>query len=507
MHKLKILLLIFVYLMFFCFNFYVFQYICFFDIDDLNSTLDPYPLIAEENGRYVFNIISRIFCLHIPNLFGIHVQDSLSTLGLTIYSLILLLLFSVVSSFSLIKRKNYFIYFTLFIFSEFVFLYNYAFHNGYFYSSMVTFQYGYVFATAITLGFLLYIYNYIITGRLPRYKYLLGLCLLGFSAGNSTQFMCYTTAIVLFLLIFSYLIKRKLKIKKLKFLIKQKRIFYPVCSFFLGLTLMVTCPGFWAEVSWRHAESFQQIKDIFIPFFKEYYDVIILGYIKYYILILLLLFIILIDGFLKRKIGKYFYLCTTILFPIVGGLFYFATLILAGPTFPDYTIYYWIYEPFYHFCFLMILCSIISLIVGILLNNINNKRIKCFSFVMISIYCFISICNVNTFYKDEIETYINQLKDYKKNVYKNEKMMLYYSYKNIDKIKLIENIHIPNPRYMKRIYGLSFDEQLIYTNEQDAINFYEENGGVFSPQELIHLNFQKLKDKNFVLNNQEEKNE
>jgi hypothetical protein len=84
-------------------------------------------------------------------------------------------------------------------------------------------------------------------------------------------------------------------------------------------------------------------------------------------------------------------------------------------------------------------------------------------------------------------------------------MVLYYSYKNIDKIKLIKGADIPDPRYMEKIYGLSFEEPFIYTNEQDAINFYEENGGVFSPYELIHLKFQKLKDKNFVLNNQEEK--
>ena len=86
-------------------------------------------------------------------------------------------------------------------------------------------------------------------------------------------------------------------------------------------------------------------------------------------------------------------------------------------------------------------------------------------------------------------------------------MVLYYSYKNIDKIKLIKGAYIPDPRYMEKIYGLAFEEPFIYTYEQDAINFYEENGGVFSPQELTHLKFQKLKDKDFVLNNQKEKNE
>ena len=74
--------------------FFILQNFVTYDLDDINSTLySPTVFSLEENGRYVCNIISRIFSLHLPNLFNIHLQNFANTIGAILYTLTFLLLF------------------------------------------------------------------------------------------------------------------------------------------------------------------------------------------------------------------------------------------------------------------------------------------------------------------------------------------------------------------------------------------------------------------------------
>ncbi len=142
----------------------VLSHLCFFDVDDLNSTLDSYPLWREENGRYVCNFISRVVAVYIPKLLGIHFQNAANTIGLFGYIIILSLLFTISSMFYCLKDRNPIIYASLWTFAG-IFFYQYLNglnENSVFYFTLFSFQYGYVLAMVFALTFLLFVYKYIV---------------------------------------------------------------------------------------------------------------------------------------------------------------------------------------------------------------------------------------------------------------------------------------------------------------------------------------------------------
>lgn len=495
MNNIKNILLMVFYLLLFGFIFFLFRDICIFDVDDLKSTIEPYPLWREENGRFVFNILSRIFCLHIPNILGIHVQNALSSIGVCMYAIIQLFLFTVVGCFYLLKNKNIFIFLLPFLFVTGIFYCNYM-EEHFFYYTIVSFQYGYMFATATVLSFLLLLYNYVLNGKLPDRKYLWLTCLLGFCAGNSTQFMCYTVIITIFLLFMTYFIKRKFNVKKIKNLIKLKRVFLPVLSFFSGFVLMVACPGFWNEVAWRHAKSFEEIKDIFVPFLKGVFNVVILRYQRFLYLVLFLILAIIIIGIIKKQFKNNLLKCIIICFPIVGAFGYFLTLILAGSTFPSEELKFWFYEPFYHFCYLMILSTVVSMLFGFLISETKNRIFK-FCFCIIFILFSSQIINHVSF-----EKYIGikeEIKNNRINEYINEKMILYYYHNGIEEMK-ITKVSLPYQDYFYKIYNIKLLNNPVIVEKEEAIAHYNSLGGTFSSKELKRTDFQKLYDKDFVLN-------
>ena len=102
----------------------IFSNLCFFDVDDLNSTLDSPPFWREEDGRYVCNFISSLVVVYIPKLLGIHLQNAANTIGMFAYIIILSLLFTVSSMFYCLKDRNPIIYASLWTFAG-IFFYQY----------------------------------------------------------------------------------------------------------------------------------------------------------------------------------------------------------------------------------------------------------------------------------------------------------------------------------------------------------------------------------------------
>ena len=297
----KQILLFLLYLLIFGLSYHLFSNLCYFDTDDLNSTIAPYPLLLEENGRYVFNILSRVVCIHIPNLLNIHIQDALTTIGDFAYAVIQLLLFSIIGLFSCFKSKKISIFTLFFSFAALCFYNNYVLNFNLFFSTIVSYQYGYALATATAIGFLAVVYFYIINKKSPSNNVLLPICIIGFCAGNSTQFMSYSLALTFFFLGLFLLKSQNFDIKKTIDIIRNKSIFLPVCSFFAGLTLMVLCPGFWNEVAWRHAKSLQEIVETLPVFVKEYTNVVFINQGKIWALLVILVLSILVLGYMKKE--------------------------------------------------------------------------------------------------------------------------------------------------------------------------------------------------------------
>lgn len=488
----KQILLFLLYLLIFGISYHLFSNLCYYDTDDLNSTIAPYPLLQEENGRYVFNILSRVVCIHIPNLFNIHIQDALTTIGNFTYAMIQLLLFSIIGAFSCFKSKKIGIYTLFFAFAALCFYNNYVLNFNIFFSTIVSYQYGYAMATAAAIGFLAVVYFYIINEKTPSDKVLFFICIIGFCAGNSTQFMSYSVALTLFFLGLFLLKLQNFDFKKAVDILKNKSIFLPVCSFFAGLTLMVLSPGFWNEVSWRHAKSVQEVLETIPVFVKEYINVVFINQCKIWVLLIILVLSVLVLGYLKKEFKKYLNTVIIAILPVFSGLCYFATLILAGKTFPGIGIVTWVNEPFYTFCWLMTTCAVIAMLFGILVNNISSLKAKrtFYSVTIIFLLFTAGLPNVS-----EYDNRYNNLKFLRKDIYKAEKIIYFYATKTEQNEIIIPDFdfnQIHWPTYFEHVYGIELKSEPVKIDYDEAIEKFKQLGGKISEFETDKPRFKNI---------------
>lgn len=485
--------------------------LCIYDVDDLNSTYDSYPLWREENGRYIANIISRFFLVHIPNLFGIHLQNAVNSIGMVIYIFILSSLFSVVSLFYFSNNKTPITFSFLWLFTGLVF-FDYA-AKSIFYSTIASFQYGYVLASVFSILFLYFVYKYISeyieNNQEIEYsrKKIIFLSIFAFCAGNSTQIAAYSNFIILILLGILFLVKNNFDIQRTKKELFNKNTITILLSYLAGFMCMVACPGFWIEVSWRHTSSLQQIYMDFIPFVNEFFHIVIIQHLCFYKIIFILVIALIIKDICNKKTIKecIFNTCLKLL-PIVGVLTYYFTLILGGQTFPSFDKHFWLIEPFYEFYLLMIFCTVICLLIGELMKN--NKHYYNF-IILVFVYIIISslyITNIDHILNKR-EIFIRDFAKIRQDVYLCEKILMTEVYKD-KKIILPEtynkkyNMYSSEPlsRYLPKAYGIELEKDVDTLNDKETMEYFYSIGGTITEEEKNKTDFQKLFDKNFVLN-------
>ena len=449
------------------FIFFILQNFVAYDIDDINSTLySPSKFLMEENGRYVCNILSRIFSLHLPNMLGMHIQNFSNSIGAILYTLTFLLLFYRSALFVKLKEKNPII-FALMTLIPIAAISKYILINDIEYSFFYSYQYGYILASIFGISFLYFVFDFIYNNKNFSKKDIILISLLGFCAGNSSQIICYSTAITIFGLFLIAFIREK----NISVLLKKNKItLIPVVSFFSGMAAMVFCPGFWKEVSWRHLESFEQLKEIFVPFFKTFYNIVFINNLIYFKIIFVLFLTILVIAKCKNNLKEYTYKTMTSLLPIVGVIFYYITLILGGPTFPSEELKFWLYEPFYNYYFLVVVSTTICILVGLLCKLLEKDLLKV---ILATVLPIISI----SFLDIPIDNYKNlvqKMKETRQTVYTCDKYLLNQIEKENDKITLPDfchtvNIYSSSDKYLKSVYKI--DKEFIdiqYTDYKTA---------------------------------------
>lgn len=506
-------LVIFFILTFLFFNLY--KYNVIFDFDDLNSTIDSYPLLYEENGRYVCNFLSRVIGMYIPLLLNIHPQDFINSAGAVIFAMILSGLMLIISKFVMLNDEKNYLY-PLFSILPIILYINYYKSTPPAYTSIYSFQYGYVLASLFSIAFLYFIYKYIFFEKEANKKNLILYITLGFCAGNSTQIATETTAVVITLLVLYKFAEFKFDFQKFKEFFSNKCILYPVIGFFGGFFLMTACPGFWREVSWRHVSSFNEIIENFIPFIEQFQDFVFLSVIVIFKFILYISIIILIISLIKKQFLKGLSLILAGLFPIIGIIIYYFLTILGGKTFPSTPLGFWVQEIFYHYYYLMILSVVFIFLSGCITFFLKNKYLK----YIVSILILFSFFKINPDFlnfSDFLPT-IDNFKIRRQEIYKCEKLYIYQLYnleKNINNESDFKEIIIPNycitdlslsslnNRYINKVYGKYFNQKF---NLKDTIsdddNIFDKMGGgvTFTKEEIENAKFQNLYDKNFVCN-------
>lgn len=503
-------LILFVFIFWFAFP--ILNNMFIFDFDDLNSTLDPYPFIREENGRYICHIISRIICVYIPNLLGIHLQNAINTIGMFAYILILFLLFTVTAKFYYLKDKDSLIYAFVFLYAALLF-FSYMSPENYFYSLIISFQYGYVLAAVFSILFLYIVYRYLIIKQTGKFSFKYSLKriiiygIIAFCAGNSTQIATYSLFVMLVLFALLTLLQNKFNLKKTKNVLFNKNTILVINAYFLGFLCMVCCPGFWNEVAWRHTSSVHQVFTDFIPFIKDWYVVVIQNNISFYVTIgFLMLLNIIRDYSLGKKADYVIYNNLLKIIPILGVWAYYFTLILGGRTFGGSNISFWLIEPFYNFYILMIFAVVISMFVGEFFrrNSFYNK-IYIISFIFL-IY-FIYHWNIQPPIFEKRNEFKEFLAEERRLHYDVEKAMLLSLYKNEPIILPAEkrqnvSILFVWDRYLKSVYGIKKDNLVIIESDYPStMDHFYLLGGTITEDERNKADFQKLLNKDFVLNN------
>ena len=471
----------------------IFFNISIFNYDDLNSTLDSYPLWREENGRYVCNFLSRVFCVYLPNMFGIHLQNWANTGGAILYFLILVMLFISSARFWFLKQKNG-LFFPLVLCITFIEFCVYTNSSDVHYWQIYSYQYGYVLATVFGLIFLYKIYDYIFNKKEPTCKKELILTsVIAFCAGNSCQIVCYSVLITIFLLLITFLLFNFKNFEKVKNIVSTKSVMIPFLFFLLGFVIMVSCPGFWNEVSWRHADSFSQIISIFPDFIKCFYEIFICRELQEWYVVFFLLIAIWTVASLKNELKQRFIDSILVLLPVVGVACYYLTLILAGPTFPSPELKYWLYEPYYDFYYRIVISTVIIMLLGILCDLVKNNILKL-------IVIFIAVYEIFIVYpkpQDILASNIAKTKEVRQLTYQCDKF-LYQQYKNnpnedIILPKCCEKINVLDiRRYLKAVYNIeNVRVSTKYLDDDVAIKYLYDKGIIVSDEEKEKTIFKK----------------
>ncbi len=500
-----------------CFSVYMFDFVSnmvFAGDDDRSSAFTGFSnnnYLHIENGRYIMNGLLHLFVVFVPKILHIHLNDFYNSFGAVFFlTIIQLTSISTILIFILLNKNSKNILLSgIMALNAMGLILIYIINNSW---GIIGIQncsvyYAYLLAPFFGFSFLYVLYRYILKkeNTPPRNKSIILYSLLGLCAGCSCQIVSEMVAVTVFLLIFYELITKKMTIKEL---IKEKTIIIPILTFYIGLIIMVVSPGFWDQVTWRHAESFSQLKETLIPFCKEYLYYVIYKNIVFYIVTILLWLIIMINAYKNNRVKQSLNFIVITSFPLVGVLVFYFLLILGGPTFPGSEDRFWVQEPFFLLPYYLVFQFTIASNVGYMLKEMENKFIKYIVFLLIPVI-------ILSYFIKHIERFhsnINALYDYRRLVYSCEKIFTYQLYQNKNIIILPAYCNTPNCRiffteYTGLLYNLPEDLNIITTEDFDISQVTEKSkhkkNEFITKKELQKAKFQKLLDKEFVLNSVE----
>ena len=509
---------------------------CGFDFQEkiFNSLL---PNIAVSGGGYVSLFLTKFITFGIPFTLNIHPEDFLTNVTPVIKGIIFAIFFFVSIKYCFLRNKNKWVFLTSLLFISFYTLYLLQISNYLCINLNETF-FQYLFCTIFYYILFSYIYKNIIY---PNSKYSIKeILLIIFSiivTATGLETILFPFCLFFFLIcgynvlinLIFYFNKSKLHKKFYKYSLNLKFI-APVIFFYIISFIYLKSPRFAVNFQWRGFGDFDFSLNNTIEFFNLFYHKYIIDNILYWILLILL--IILYLKINKIYLQKKKLIC--ILFMIFSIVSIYISLILFGKN--DYDSNYWINDfKILVFFKITILAPIFILSDEILKHlkykykNLFLKIFCCFLFV-ISLYYAIQLYN-NRYFK--YSGYI-----FKKINYINEKMFMYFYLKNetphLIKINPLpqDNGWIPllfleiiekNPDkinekeicsynitktsvYIERVYNINLNNPIDDTNAKfcvsdNALDKFFDLGGVISRKELNNINFSKLKNQDYILNN------
>lgn len=515
-----------------------------------------------DHGRYLAWMQIKLIGSSIPMMLKIHPQDFAPTVAAILKAINISLLCLIVSSFMFInKKKN----FTFPILLLFVFYYFYSLSVKYNINEIVNDSphYGYLFSFIIYALFWLMLINHYVKGEKLGRKYILPYCIIASLAGLNDAF---TTQILFSLLCLGGFIFIDSKLKKMtpqetdnsvstKLSEKILNIIY-IPAFFLSVALSYY--GVWAD---KHVVGFIQpsssisnfimdMAKLLHEFIFAYIKSIFTDHIIQYILIVILITAV---YFLYRQKEQWKKIIFAALSMILGYCIFFFGLIIGGKN----TFYvagkFWIDHADLQLGLVMNLLLVTLLLLGYVLKAVeSNKKIY-----YILTFTILASMIFQMSSKDPYQNYIincSLQKDARSELYKAEKMYLFYALKNqpiilsnkvlanpyiasnfyvgtrpqmpekqlrllekfetergrpemnnyeysvnkIAKITFSDNFY--NTRYIPSMYKKVKPEPYKFIRDKEALKLFYNAGGTFRPGEIDKAVFQNLYNYDFILN-------
>lgn len=499
---------------------------------------------ATDHGCFLSILCMKIIGSYIPLMFGVHPNSNF--LGIFMRALDYSLLIFLISRFATIstnyKKFNVWYY----ALAAVIFIAYYLAYAPYLdvFQTMFVYNrhYRYIFTMIIYLIFWLSFFKFFISDEVPKGKHFIFLIIIGFCAGIAVESVNIST---FFSLILFFIFKTIFSLKGydynfLKFLysrMKDKwtyinglKYLIIISSFITGAILLFTSPVFLMLAKRRGISTFSEVMKNTLKIFPEFsmdwfYAVFINQYhwvLTAGILILSILILFLSQNRLKNA--------KVIIFAwiLVSGIALFNfSLILSGKTYCN-TSYFWFMSQSLNIDTLIVLLTSFFILLGYYCNELDAIRngsliLNLLKIITVIAGIFAIYFSVTT--KQDYFLYNkNKLINARQQMYRAEKMYVFYAEKNETAILpaslLEENIMrqevLGIGNYATRVapflapYYISIYKKKLYVPitllpDDKAMKEFNSRGGVFYDNEIEESNFSKLLDKDFVLDQKSDK--
>ena len=497
----SLLLLILGFLFIILVNLFGYSFI-FADDTELYCNSFKELFISPSNGLFISSILCKLFAVFIPLHLDIHPSFFKSNYFCYIESFVILLFVFILNSLLFRNKKLNWLYHISFLFllsmlflfieqQPFLLLFTY---EGFFRMLLPSFLFVVLFSLLL------------INIEKKTFIIYLGIYIVSFLCSISNEFVCISTFI-------GFLIYFLLSFKKLK--CNRDFILYMLLILisFLGIFILCKTGAFTRKST--SAIDINYIKSLFeqiLPFSKSYFKYVILDHILFYALLIIQSFLLLI------RYGNYKDVQETIKFIIcfiIGNLIFFYMLIGLGRT-HYFEGQYWVIHYDLHVMFNIMLCAFnLSLLSLLLKYKLTGDFVVGLLFSILTVFVGFHIY-------DYYSNLRNEMNQWRVEIYKNEKAIrlanmknkiivldeelynnnynwgLFYSPKNKEKNKLF-----PKSAYI--IFLNQFEKEnkinqyFMFSSKESFENAYRDNGGMFSEEELMDVNFNNLRDRNFII--------
>lgn len=451
-------------------------------------------------GGYIGLFLCKFFSFKLPLILGIHPNDFLYSYCGYIRGFFNVIIFLLISCFATIHKKSKLLYLLIFLFVTV-----YAYISG-INSNVIYINYNwwrYFFSLLFVSIFLYYLYTSLINNQSKtNWKQLIIASISAFIVGTSIEISFFSCALFISLI---FLSKKFLKLN-------PDISFYMMSGFLLtAIFLFTNNSKFEAVAAERGLAQLNLSFDVIKEFTLQYFQVCIIDEWFYWLTFTAILVINFIIARKKQELNQII-LPLLFEFSIMAVMF---SLVLCGKTFDEFTR-----DRFYlsHlniiFLFKMLILFPLFIYISYLYKNIQtNIKLK---------YLLLSIIFITTLIKGiqayNFKYYITnnyQFEVYKECAYILHKISRFYYLQN-------KTAELPSS-IINKYYGTYINEnyhnyiisnsmaltyknpdilKLRYIITDDAIEKYYENGGKFTKYELENINFSRLYDDNYILDNE-----